>query len=75
MRFRAWHASVVGFAVACAVVAGLAWLSFDRMNRLQEETARARSRRYQPGLDVAPKIARQPRAAEGAGGDLPRTRR
>ena len=42
MRFRAWHASVVGFAVACAVVAGLAWLSFDRMNRLQEETTRAR---------------------------------
>ena len=42
MRFRAWHASVVGVAVACAVVAGLAWLSFDRMNRLQEETARAR---------------------------------
>jgi PAS domain S-box-containing protein len=42
MRFRAWHASVVGFAVACAVVAGLAWLSFDRMNRLQEETRRVR---------------------------------
>jgi CHASE3 domain sensor protein len=42
MRFRAWHASVVGFAIACAVVAGLAWLSLDRMNRLQEETALVR---------------------------------
>ncbi|HEY1335291.1 MAG TPA: CHASE3 domain-containing protein [Myxococcaceae bacterium] len=42
MRFRAWHASVVGFAVACAVIAGLAWLSLDRISRLQEETARAR---------------------------------
>jgi CHASE3 domain sensor protein len=44
MRFRgrAWQLSVIGFAFACAVIAGLAWLSLDRMNRLQEETRRAR---------------------------------
>jgi PAS domain S-box-containing protein len=44
MRFRgrAWQLSVVGFALACAVIAGLAWLSLDRMNRLQEETRRVR---------------------------------
>jgi PAS domain S-box-containing protein len=39
---RAWRASVVGFLVACAIIAGLAWMSFDRMARLQDDTRRVR---------------------------------
>ncbi len=39
---RARQASVVGFVLSCAVIAGLAWLSLDRMHRFQEETRRVR---------------------------------
>ncbi len=41
-RARAWQASVVGFALSCVVIAGLAWVSLSRMARLQEETGRVR---------------------------------
>ena len=38
LRTRGWQASVIVFALSCVVIAGLAWVSLSRMNRLQEET-------------------------------------
>ena len=42
VRVRAWQASAVGLVLSCVVIAGVAWISLSRMNRLQEETRRAR---------------------------------